>query len=296
MPSIKEFGYSDILGWSSSRFDMFRTCRRQYFYHYYAKFDRDIAIDKLKQLKALTSVPLEVGSLTHECIATLLKRLRQRPGEPVDHARLAGFISTQARSAIAAKRFSEVYYGELKSINADELASETQAALESLLRSERYRWILETASKARADWLIEPHGYGETRVAGLKAYCRVDFLFPVEGLLYIMDWKTGKERAEKHASQIVGYAAWAAYHFGKPIDEIRPTVAYLLPEYRETTQQLRQDEMSTFEATVRSQTEEMYALCSDIPKNMPKPKDAFLTTKIEAICPYCNYRELCARI
>ncbi len=212
-----------------------------------------------------------------------------------DTVELVDFITTLVREALSTKRFAEIYYQEVQSIDANELMASTREAVENLLQSDRYKWIVETASRSRRDWLIEPHGFGETRVGGLKAYCKVDFLFPVDGLLHIIDWKTGKERLEKHSSQIVGYAAWAAYHFEKPVTQIRPIVAYLLPEYRETTHELGEDEMQTFEATVLSETQEMYAFCVDVQRNIPKPKDAFALTKIEAICSYCNYRELCNR-
>jgi hypothetical protein len=106
--------------------------------------------------------------------------------------------------------------------------------------------------RSREEWIIEPYGYGETRVGGLKVYCKVDFLFPVAGVLHIIDWKTGKERSEKHASQILGYVVWAAYHFDKPVNNIRPIVAYLMPEYKEITHELHQDEMLTFEQMIRA--------------------------------------------
>jgi hypothetical protein len=55
------------------------------------------------------------------------------------------------------------------------------------------------------------------------------FLFPAADRLFIMDWKTGKPDSKKHRSQMVGYTAWAAYHFEKNPAEISPIVAYLHP-------------------------------------------------------------------
>ena len=37
MAEIKQFPFTPILGWSSTRYDMFSLCRRRYFYHYYGK-------------------------------------------------------------------------------------------------------------------------------------------------------------------------------------------------------------------------------------------------------------------
>ena len=81
--------------------------------------------------------------------------------------------------------------------------------------------------------MIEPPGYGQTEINGLKAYCKVDFLFPVEDMIYIMDWKTGKADTDKHTKQMIGYSAWASYHFEHAPEKIQPIIAYLKPDYSE---------------------------------------------------------------
>jgi hypothetical protein len=129
----------------------------------------------------------------------------------------------------------------------------------------------------------------------MKAYCKLDFLFPVGELLHIIDWKTGKEHCERHATQIRGYAAWASFRFNKPVASVRPVVAYLLPRYHETEHELSKDDMHAFTKVVHEQTDELYALCIDIEQNLPKPKQSFPMTQIEALCGYCNFRELCNR-
>ena len=54
--------------------------------------------------------------------------------------------------------------------------------------------------------------------------------------------------------------------------------------------------MQDFATLVREQTREMYALCSDVDENVPLPKDRFPQTKIESLCEYCNFGELCGRV
>ena len=55
--------------WSVSRHDSFATCRRRYFYSYYAA-DEDPEIHRLKKLSAL---PLWAGSVVHETIEAFLR-------------------------------------------------------------------------------------------------------------------------------------------------------------------------------------------------------------------------------
>jgi hypothetical protein len=295
MPATTRFPYSDILGWSISRYDLFTSCRRRYYYQYYGKFDTEYDREQLRQLRELTSLPLQVGSITHDCIASLLKRLQKDIATPVDQGKLAQYISDRTRKTIGDLRFAEVYFKEMNSVDPTDISADVEVAIQSLLNSERFAWISSIAGTAREDWIIEPDKYGETRIDGMKAYCKVDFLFPVGELLHIIDWKTGKEHTEKHATQILGYAAWASFHFEKAVSSIRPVVAYLLPEYRETHTEVGQAEMIDFAEMVREQTNEMYNLCLEVENNIPKPKQSFPMTQIIAFCGYCNFRELCKR-
>jgi hypothetical protein len=289
------FPYSDILGWSNSRYDTFSACWRRYYYQYYNKFDTDSERGHLLRLRDLTSIPIQVGSIAHDCIATLLRRLQKDTTAPVDQEKLFNYVSELTYKTVSQLQFSEIYYNEIDTIDPSKIADDVYTALGNLLRSERFSWITGVACDASQYWLIEPDRYGETRVDGLKAYCKVDFLFPVGEVLHIIDWKTGKEHSEKHSSQIRGYAAWASFQFKTPVTSIRPVVAYLLPEYHEADAQLRDEDMVDFAKLVYEQTKEMYALCVDVEKNIPKPKQSFPMTQIESFCGYCNFRELCKR-
>jgi hypothetical protein len=77
MIDIKKFKYTDILGWSVSRYGRFLDCKRQYFYDYYAKFDNDAPIEKIQFLKSLTSKALETGNIAHDIIRDVFKRYQR---------------------------------------------------------------------------------------------------------------------------------------------------------------------------------------------------------------------------
>jgi CRISPR/Cas system-associated exonuclease Cas4 (RecB family) len=243
----------------------------------------------------LVSVPLQIGAVTHECISTILNRLLKNPTDPVDSKRLAEYIGRKATTRHRDAHYAEVYYGQRTEIGVEEVATRVRDAVASLIGSGRFAWLTEQASRQGAPWVVDPEGYGETRVDGLKAYCKVDFLIPADGFLYILDWKTGREREEKHSTQIRGYAAWASYHFDTPINKIVAVLAYPLPEYKESSVTLNEYDMQDFAGLVRGQTHEMQAMCSDIEQNVPLPKSRFPLTTIPSLCAYCNYRELCGR-
>lgn len=275
-----------------SRYNEFSLCKRRYYYQYYAKHDPEIPRKRIDNLKALTSVPLEIGIIVHHVIKALLNRL-QSSREEIDEEKFFEYVYRSTNEHIERKVFSEVYYGELERIEADDIFPRVNECLQNLLGSERFTWLTKEAISTTTSWIIEPPGYGETRIDDLKAYAKVDFLFPMEDLLHILDWKTGKRDIKRHRKQLVGYAAWASYHFDVEPERIKPVVAYLLPEYDEVDQELNEFDIEEFAVRVRTETEEMYGFCGDVQRNVPVEKTEFMKIDDERITSRCKYRGLC---
>ena len=288
---MKRFTFSPKLGWSVSRYSLFETCKRQYYYNYYAKYDPVHPVKKILALKNMTSIPLEIGNIVHDVNKTLLERL-QKTTKAIDKGRFFDYARKTTEASVRAKKFQEVYYGQMKSVSPNDLFERVRISLASFLNSDRFIWLMDHAVFKKDEWLIEPPGYGETRISGTKAYCKVDFLFPVEDQLFIMDWKTGKPDATKHHRQMVGYTAWACYHFEKDPDKISPIVAYLYPGYKEIEITVKQSDIEAFAKQVRKETADMNKFCQDIKKNIPKDKTVFTPQK-SRLCHYCNFRALC---
>ncbi|MFA6111667.1 MAG: PD-(D/E)XK nuclease family protein [Candidatus Latescibacterota bacterium] len=294
MIQIERFPYTPELGWSVTRYEAFSTCRRQYYYQYYRKSDREYPLARIDLLRALSSVPLEIGNLVHDTVAELLRRLLKSDAA-IDPARFAAFVERRVIDAVAAKTFREVYYGERPLVTVADLLPAVQESLDAFLGSPRFTWIQGEAGADKEDWLIEPEGYGEARIEGMKVYCKVDFLFLVQGRAVILDWKTGKEDPAKHGKQLLGYRTWAMHHLHLPADRIDAVLAYLRPAYREVTIPVNPEDVNAFAARIRAETEEMRACCADPVQNLPRAKGDFPLTDALAICRQCNFRELCGR-
>lgn len=292
---VRKFDYTPLLGWSISRYDTFKLCKRQYYYQYYPKSDTEFGPRKIYTLRDLTSVPLEIGNIAHEVIKTLLERL-QKTAKPIERDRFLEYTEKKTRDLSRNKVFSEVYYKAADAIDPEtQILPRVIAALSNLIDGPRLPWLMEEAIEKKDEWVIEPDGYGECRIDGQKAYCKVDFLFPVGGEIHIYDWKTGKRDDIKHSKQLRGYVTWAHFHYGADYTRIKPTVAYLLPEYEERSVELNEFDIEDFADRIRSETEEMYEYCDDVQQNLPLPKEHFEMTENLKICAYCNYRELCGR-
>lgn len=291
MKTIRRFEYTPILGWSVSRYGKFLLCKRQYYYDYYAKYDKVFPRQKIEELKRLTSIPLEIGNIVHHIIKGLLERLLKSE-KPIDKTRFLDFAKRKTEELCGSKTFMEIYYNEITNINTDELFDRIQNSLNNFLNSNRYNWLTKEAISDKKDWLIEPPGYGETRINEMKVYCKVDFLFPIDNDIYIIDWKTGK-REEKHKKQLLGYVSWSSYHFEKDPIGIIPIIAYLQPSYEEIEMKFDESDIQDFAIQIKKEREEMYSFCSNVEENIPKDKEEFIKTTNTVVCDYCNYRELC---
>jgi CRISPR/Cas system-associated exonuclease Cas4 (RecB family) len=290
---IKEFEYTAILGWSSTRYDIFSECKRKYFYQYYAKFDKEYNRDKIDFLKKMTSIPTEIGNISHDVIKEVLERLKKSTA-PIDQKKFEAYVKNVAQS-ITKKNFFEIYYKEQEKIEVDQLFQKTHVSLNNFLESERFEWIKESAISEIDNWIIEPGGFGESRLDGLKLYCKVDFMFPSGEKIIILDWKTGKKNESKHSKQLVGYAAWASFHLDKKASDIEPIIVYLHPKYEEISLKPTEDELIEYKERILSETKEMYGYCRNFEENIPLDKEAFPMLEDTAICKYCNYKELCHR-
>ncbi|MBW1803859.1 MAG: PD-(D/E)XK nuclease family protein, partial [Deltaproteobacteria bacterium] len=130
MYKIKRFDFTPILGWSVSRYDMFQSCKRQYFYAYYGKYDIIIPVWKINALKQMTSVPLETGNIANDIIEVLLTRL-QKTDDPIDTYRFVDYVRRKTEEYCKAKIFSEIYYSEIKSVSVDGIFETVKMCLDN---------------------------------------------------------------------------------------------------------------------------------------------------------------------
>jgi hypothetical protein len=288
----EQYEFSPVLGWSVSRYEMFDKCKRQYYYNYYSKYITDVPSYKLNKLKNLTSVALETGNVVHDVLEAFLKRL-QKSDKDIDDKRFYEFARSLATKYFAEKTFMEIHYNYVSAIDIERVFNKVETCLTNFMNGAVYAWIFMAAIRNRSNWMIEPEGYGETRLDGLKAYCKMDFLLPLDKEIYILDWKTGAKDIAKHTSQLLGYAAATNNNFKIPLTNIFPKIVYLYPVYDELEIECTKLDFPTLYKTIREQTLEMYSYCTDYQNNIPKPIDSFPMSPSQALCKQCRFQELC---
>src|SRR4051794_15939076 len=204
---LRRFEFTEVLGWSYSRYSTFQQCKRKYYFEYYAKHDIENT-PKINYLKKLTTVPLEIGNISHKLIERLLARL-QRSIEPIDLEKFYDYAERTTIEICEQKEFEDIYYRKRDLIDYKlDVFEHVSTAMENFLQSDRMKWLLEDAIETKGDWIIEfddQNKFGECRIDNQKAYCKIDFMFPIGDELHLIDWKTGKEDYVKHSTQLKGY-------------------------------------------------------------------------------------------
>ena len=290
---IKKYAYTPILGWSFSRYETFSNCKMKYYYNYYGKHDTEFSTERIESLKGLTSIPFEIGTISHDIIEVILRRLLKTT-EPIDRSKFESYLEKNILPRLG-KNFFEIYYGGLEKIELDQLLGKAKSCLNNFLASNRFEWIRDIAIAEKNNWMIEPPEYGESRLGEIKLFCKVDFLTPLDGKIVIIDWKTGKKDEQKHPKQLVGYASWVLHNMDNEAQDIEPIMVYLYPEYEEVTINVNEQDLREYKERIITQTQEMYNYCSNYEENQPLAKEEFPMVEDDKNCKYCNYKELCGR-
>jgi hypothetical protein len=279
--------------WSLSRHDTFATCRRRYYYSYYASAD-DPEIQRLKKLSAL---PLWAGSVVHEAIERFL---RSGEGLPSPEAQEAFIRSTIHEGMLADWRDSE--QGSIRfrlfeheyQVRVD--PEDKKIVVGTVMRSLRHFFRSETLRQAlaagRERWLTL-EDLVSFEVGGVTVLLRMDLAFrDAGGRVVIVDWKTGRREGRFSEIQVASYALYAtqAGWVTSP-EEISTELAYLaLPRF--VRRGVNGKTLERTRAFMEKSASNMKALLIDPLLNEARLED-FPMVERPRICRRCNFRKLC---
>ncbi|PYQ50995.1 MAG: hypothetical protein DMF78_14310 [Acidobacteria bacterium] len=291
--------------WSVSRHDTFQTCRRRYYYSYYASQD-DPEIHRLKKLSAL---PLWAGSVVHETIEELLKTRDRLPSEAeqqaIVHAAVHGRLLSDWRASEAGPatepgpegepgvlRFRLFEHEYATPVDAEDKKIVVGTVMRSLRNFFRSPVLAEALSVGRAQWLTV-EDLVSFDVAGVPVFLRMDMAFrDAQGRVVIVDWKTGRGEGRFNEVQLAGYALYAARQgWVKSAEEIQTELAYLaIPRYvRRSVDARKLDHARAF---IEKSASRMKALLADPVLNLAR-LEAFEMIDRPSVCRRCNFRRLC---
>jgi hypothetical protein len=279
--------------WSVSRHDSFQSCRRRYFYAYYAAQD-DPEIHRLKRLSAL---PMWAGSVVHETIEGLLKTRESLPSPEEQEAIVRAAVHSQMltdwrESEAGSERFRLFEHEYQVAVEREDKKIAVGTVMRSLRHFFQSEVLAEAFAVGRQGWL-SVEDLVSFDVDGVEVRLRMDLAFRDRaGRVVIVDWKTGRREGRFSEVQLAGYALYAARQgWAAAAEEIRTELAYLaLPRYvRRAVDGRKLDHARAF---ILKSAGNMKALLLDPALNQARLEDFPMIDRPQA-CRRCNFRRLC---
>ena len=303
--------------WSASRHDSFMSCRRRYYYSYYAALG-DPEIHRLKKLSAL---PLWSGSVVHDAIESFLRANDRLPAREEQEALIRAVVHS---GMLTDWRVSEAGGGPSTSAPAATTASEADGpsperqplpfrlfeheygipveredkriavnivmrSLKNFFRSETLRRALEVG---RERWLAL-EDLVSFHVGDVEVFLRMDLAYrDHDGRVVIVDWKTGRNEGRFNEVQVAGYALYAAEQgWVQEPEEISTELNYLvIPKaVRRSVNGRKIEDARRF---ILKSAGNMKALLLDPLGNVARLED-FPMVERPSLCRRCNFRRLC---
>jgi CRISPR/Cas system-associated exonuclease Cas4 (RecB family) len=279
--------------WSASRHDTFASCRRRYYYAYYAAPEDE----EIRRLKRLSALPLWSGSVVHDAIEQFLRThdTLPSPGEQDTLVRSAvhDVMLGQWRESEGGPDGFRLFEHEYGVPVAQE---DKRFAVTVVMRSLRHFFRSQALARAlavgRERWLaledLVSFAAGTTEVL-----LRMDLAYrETDGSVVIVDWKTGRAEGRFNEMQVAGYALYAVDQgWVEEPEQITTELSYLvLPKaVRRTVTRQKIEHARRF---IERSAGDMKALLLDPVANVAREED-FPRVDRPQVCRRCNFRRLC---
>ncbi len=279
--------------WSASRHDCFASCRRRYYYSYYAALEDE----EIRRLKRLSALPLWAGSVVHEAIERFLRASDVLPPPEEQQAFIRAtvhgeMLANWRESEAGSPRFRlfEHEYG----IPVEQ--EDKRIAVDVVMRSLRSFFRSETLARAlalgRSRWLAL-EDLVSFHVGGTEVFLRMDLAYrESDGRVVIVDWKTGRGEGRFNEVQVAGYALYATEQgwVDEP-EQIQTELNYLVIP-RAVRRAVDRRKIEHARRFIERSARDMKALLLDPLENLARLED-FPRVDRPRICRRCNFRRLC---
>jgi hypothetical protein len=296
------------LSWSVSREQLFRDCRRAYYYQYYGSWggwegDASHRTRTLYILKNIKSLAMWAGTIVHETVAEALNRFarsgtRITAGELQRRARIKlrnGWVEAVNREWERNPKKTnlfELYYGNGKTLpreKTERVKERVYGALEAFADSDILARILATPY---LNW--QPVDTLDSfQLDGLKVWCAIDFAYvDPAGAMRIIDWKTGGEKPEALRLQLGCYALYACEKWHANPETVRLHGVFLGEGARVSDYAADPAMLVETKDRILSSAAQMREPLRDAAANLAAEED-FPGCGDARICRWCNYRGVC---
>jgi hypothetical protein len=279
--------------WSASRHDTFASCRRRYYYSYYAALEDE----EIRRLKKLSALPLWAGSVVHDTIEWFLKKHDALPPPEEQDALIrrvvhTGMVSDWRESEMGSLRFRLFEHEYGVPVEQEDKRIAVNTVMRSLRGFFRSDTLQEALAAGRDRWLAL-EDLVSFHVADVEVFLRMDLAFrDADGRVVIVDWKTGRREGRFNEIQVAGYALYATEQgWASSPEEIATELNYLaIP--RATRREVTQKGIDHARNFIRKSAGNMKALLVDPVENVARVED-FPMIDRPRVCRRCNFRKLC---
>ena len=297
--------------WSNSRASTLDSCKLQYYFQYYGYWNggKDDAPQLAKDVwafKQFSTIPQWTGNVVHEIIADHLQRVKNGEKDiTIGGLHDLAFIHLDKalEDTMQVKWKTEKECWRLQEFERDGgLTDKTQAAIEKRIfeslnaywKSEILEYILETKPE---DWLsIDERN--KLTIGDVPIVAAADFVFrDFDNSLFIIDWKTGKEKIDSITQQLLVYAEVANRLWNARTEDIKLVGVFLAEDAR--ISQYEVGSAIQMQTAFRNRLADSVALMKSLVKNgdmkVNEPLDIsnFTRTDKKSNCFWCPYKSVC---
>jgi hypothetical protein len=279
--------------WSASRHDTFASCRRRYYYSYYASLEDE----EIRRLKKLSALPLWAGSVVHDTIETFLKKHDALPSPEEQEALVratvhSGMLGDWRESEAGSVRFRLFEHEYEIPVEQEDKRIAVNTVMRSLKNFFRTETLREAFAVGRSRWLAL-EDLVSFHVGDVEVFLRMDLAFrDRDGRVVIVDWKTGRGEGRFNEVQVAGYALYATEKgwAGAP-EEISTELNYLVIP-KATRRVVTKEKIESARSFVEKSARDMKALLLDPVENLARLEDFPMIDRPQ-VCRRCNFRRLC---
>lgn len=275
-------GCGRYMSWSYTRSYAYNTCRRQFFYEYFPKYEKYDAVAYM--LKNLSAPELIAGQVVDWSINGALENFIEHGELPEDlaergiHAfrrviaaseRIVAGMKAGRRPPRQSQPLHSDYYGY--PLPKDKLAYCEQLVQDCLYNFEVSE-VVDHLIKAKPDrWgkIKKPTDYPpHFRLGELIVYANYDIYFELDDCLYIIDWKTARpteQNVEKARQQLSVYALYGHEHLHYPPERIYVQAVWLQQISRWNPSIVMSEAIGAARQTIATESAEQYALVMTLP-------------------------------
>jgi hypothetical protein len=300
MPELK-----NEFTWSKSRGDVFRLCRRKYYYQYYGSWGgwEPLAPPEARRayvLKQLKNRFLWAGEVVHHDVAHALRRLSL--GEFVTLEQSLTRARTRMRRQFLDSR-ARLYWQKPKEIAGfceheynlpvtREQWKGTWRHVETCLRNFYADALFQKLQKLGPwAWKTIEHRLSFP-LGDIPVFVKIDLAFEEDGFLTIVDWKTGKsDDSEAGLFPLACCALFAQEEWDYPPERMRIVESNLYTG-RDAARVINGEKLEEIAERIRNESRLMKAALAGPLDNRADIAD-FSLTENKVLCRGCNFQRLC---